>query len=118
MMKDIKQDQMGNGVVGKWQIVTVADEIEPRIRKQVRANRRGKMLLEVADAGADLDDQPRNIPIQLGNNAAIKIRVNILKERLVAPAPQVRLNLGLVLGQWNHEKNFKRRAANQTMRRS
>ena len=74
------------------------------------------MRLEIADARTDLDDATRNGGVDLTNDTSIESRVNLLQQRLVAPEPEVFLDLGLMLFQRGHAKNFNRIAAKRTIR--
>ena len=77
------------------------------------------MGLQIADAGADLDDAPRDGRVDQGQDAPVKARIDFLQQRLGLPGAQVALDLGLVLRERRrHGMNFSRRAANITMRNS
>src|SRR5688572_7286680 len=111
-MEHIEQDQVRDGAVAKGQMIGVADEVEPWIRKEVRRDGFGKVLLEVADAGANFDHIAGNLWVDEGENSLVKPIVNILQKRFSLPCGEVSLNLDVMLVEWVHAKNFKRRAAN------
>ena len=50
MMEDIKQDQMRESAVAKGQLVSVAGQVEPGIRKEIGADGPGQVSLEIPDA--------------------------------------------------------------------
>ena len=58
------------------QFIAVAGQIQPRVWKQVGRDGRGQVGLQIADAGADLDDTPRDSWINEGQDAAIEARVD------------------------------------------
>ena len=119
MMKDIEQHQVREAARPEGQFIAVAGQVQPRVREQVGGKRIRQVRLEIADAGADLDDAPRDGGVNEGQDAPIEARIDLFEQRLGLPGAQVALDLGLVLRERRrHGMNFSRRAANNTMRNS
>src|SRR6266568_556890 len=116
VMEDIEQNQMRDAPVNKRQFIAVTDQIQPRVREQVRADRAGQVRFQIADAGADFDDLSRLLRVDQPENPFVKVRIDFPQQRLGLPGAQVFLNLRLVLLRRRHARNLKRRAAKRTMR--
>src|SRR2546427_8278494 len=114
--EDIEQRQMRDALVSKREFVAVTDQIEPRVRKEVGANRAGQAPFQIADAGADFHDLSGPPRVDQPENPFVKVRVDFPQQRFGLPGAQVSLNLRLVLLQRRHATNLRRRAAKKTMR--
>ena len=116
MVEHIKENQVRYARLAKGKLIAIADQIEPGVGKQIRADGSGKVALEIANARTDLQNCAGNLRIDEGDDAFVKAGVDLLEQRLGIPGTEVLLDLLLVLIQIDHAKNLSRRAANQTMR--
>ena len=74
------------------------------------------MGLQVADPGAHFQDGARYAWVDQPDNASVKSGVDLLQQRFAPPEAQILLDLSLMLIEFLQAKNFRRRAANQTIR--
>src|SRR5436190_21634049 len=60
MMKNIEQNQVTQTFRDEGKLITIANQIEPRIKKQVGGNGLGNVIFQVSDAGADFNNTAWN----------------------------------------------------------
>src|SRR2546426_9852147 len=100
MMKHVEQNQMRKAAVDEWQLVTVANHIEPGIGKQVGADGARQMSFQVADTGADFDDAPvQAAGVEARHDSFVKASVEASEQRFVLPGLEVALDFRLGLGE-------------------
>ena len=116
MVKHVEQNQMRKTRGREREFVAIAHQIKPGVWKEVRANGGRIVRLEIANAGSDLQHGAGNRGVDQLYDPVIKPRVDRLEQRLRLPELQVFLNFSLMLVEFLQAKNFKRRAANQTIR--
>src|SRR5689334_10450860 len=106
-MEDIEQDQMGNCAVAERKLVTIANEIQPRIREEVGRNGSRKHGFQIADARTNLHDRSWKRRINQLQNACVKSAIDLLQQRLALPGREVCLDLDAVLFAGVHAKNLR-----------